>query len=270
VGLAAADLGLRILAPDRLRAPDALSAVLDLGPAVAILADYGQLVPGPLLDLPQGALNLHPSLLPRHRGATPIPATILAGDHETGVTLFRMDAGLDTGPIVAVRTVGVDPDEDGPTLLDRLAGVAAELVADRLGPWLTGEIEPRPQPDTGASLTRPLRRADGWLDPGRPAAVLERAVRALAGWPGSFVEVDGRRLIILRAAVGPDEPGDRPGTIVADGGGLALATADGRLRWIEVQPAGRGPMTAAAHRRGHPTIVGRTVGSPAVVPESRP
>src|SRR6185369_3249143 len=121
----ARELGLDVLTPARLRDPAALADILGLEPALVVLADYGQIVPGELLDLPFGALNLHPSLLPRHRGATPIPAAILAGDRETGVSLMQMDAGLDTGPIVAVEHVSLAGDETAPALEARLAIIAA-------------------------------------------------------------------------------------------------------------------------------------------------
>ena len=175
-----------------------------------MLADYGRLIPPAVLDLPRhGALNLHPSLLPRHRGAVPVPAAILAGDATTGVTLMRMDAGLDTGPILAQRSVDLDGTEVAPALEARLAALAADLLEETLPDWLAGTLQARPQPVEGATLTRPLRRADGWLDPARPAVELERQVRAYQPWPGSFVEADGERLVVWRAS--PIDGGHRRG-----------------------------------------------------------
>jgi methionyl-tRNA formyltransferase len=196
-------------------------------------------------------LNLHASLLPRHRGASPIPAAILAGDSETGVTLMRMDAGLDTGPIVAQTRVPLFGTETAPELEVSLENVAADLLADNLGPWLRGEIQAQPQPADGSSLTRTLRRADGRLDPQRPATVLERQVRAYLPWPGSFLEAPTGRIVVWAAHVVPGEPADRPGTFVSDDSDrLALATVDERLALDEVQPAGGRRMTGAAFRRG--------------------
>lgn len=252
------------MAPARLRSPDAIAAVLALGPELAVLADYGQIVPPPLLELPFGALNLHPSLLPRHRGAAPVAAAILAGDRETGVTLFRMDAGLDSGPIVARRVVPIAPDDTAATLEARLALVAADLLDDVLAAWLRGEMAAVPQPSAGATLTRPLRRDDGRLDPFRPAAELERQVRAFQPWPGAFLETAAGRLIVHAARVEPSEPDDEPGRLVASGDGLALATSAGRLRLERVQPAGGRVMGGAEYRRGRPRLVGTTV------PASRP
>jgi methionyl-tRNA formyltransferase len=259
----ARELGLAVHAPERLRDPAAVADVLALEPELLVLADYGQIVPAALLDLPHGALNLHPSLLPRHRGATPIPAAILAGDAETGVSLMRMDAGLDTGPLVAQEHVSLAGDETTPALEARLAIVAAGLLARSLDPWLDGHLEAVAQAEAGATLTRPLRREDGRLDPATPAVQLERQVRAHLPWPGSFLEVDGERLVVLTARVAPTEPDDAPGTIVPDPLGLALATADGRLILDEVQPAGGRPMTGDAWLRGRPAILGAQIAPPA-------
>ncbi len=191
IGMLAVQLGLEpLLTPERLRAPEAIATILALEPALVVLADYGQIVPPALLDLPHGALNLHPSALPRWRGAAPVPATIAAGDASTGVTLMRMDAGLDTGPIVARVDVPLRGDERAPDLEARLAEVAAELLDDRLGAWIRGELEAVPQASDGITLTRPLRRDDGRLDPSRPAAELERLVRAYLPWPGTFLDLD--------------------------------------------------------------------------------
>lgn len=246
-----------ILTPDRLRTPEAIASVLALEPELAVLADYGQLVPPALLDLPHGALNLHPSLLPRHRGASPIPSTILAGDRETGVTLMRMDGGLDTGPIVARRPVVVTGTETAPELQVTLERTAEALLNEQLGPWLRGELSAYPQPEDGATMTRPLRRADGRLDPTRPAVVLERQVRAYQPWPGSFVDTDFGRVMVWasRVAPGSTRTDGAPGRFAPDG----LATSDGELVLLEVQPAGGKRMAWDAFVRGRPGIVGSAV-----------
>ena len=259
VALAAEARGIAILTPVSLRREEALTELRALGVDLVVLADYGRLVPAALLDLPRhGALNLHPSLLPRHRGAAPVPATILAGDAATGVTLMRMDEGLDSGPILAQREVPLDGTEVAPDLEARLAVVAADLLVEMLPAWLAGTLEARPQPADGATLTRPLRRSDGWLDPERPAVELERQVRAYQPWPGSFLEAEGERLIIWRAAPveRPDENGvfvpgaGDLGALVPFGDTLALRTSQGLLRLDEVQPAGRRRMSGAEYRRG--------------------
>ena len=262
IELQADELELPVLTPDRLRDPTAIASILALEPELVVLADYGQIVPDALLDRPYGALNLHPSLLPRHRGAAPIPAAILAGDAETGVSLMRMDAGLDTGPIVAVERAILSGDETAPALEARLAIAAAGILARSIDPWLAGELEPTPQSDDGATLTRPLRRADGRLDPSLPAIELERQVRAFLPWPGSFAETDGDRLVVLVAKVAEGDPDDKAGRIVPDPAGLALATGQGRLVLDEVQPAGGQPMSGEEFLRGRPWILGRTIAQP--------
>ena len=253
------ELGLHVLAPVRLRDASVIDELLALEPDLVVLADYGQIVPSELLDRRFGALNLHPSLLPRHRGATPIPAAILAGDAETGVTLIRMDAGIDTGPVVAVEHAILDGDETAPALQARLAIAASGILARALDPWLDGEIEAVPQGDAGATRTRPLLRDDGRLDPTRPAWQLERQVRAFLPWPGTFVETGNQRLVVLGAAVTPADDDDEVGLLVPDPDGLALATFDGRLVLHEVQPAGGRPMSGESYLRGRPSVLGQPV-----------
>jgi methionyl-tRNA formyltransferase len=240
--------------PPRLREPHAISDVLELGPELLVLADYGQIVPSALLDVRLGALNLHPSLLPRHRGATPIPAAILAGDPETGVTLMRMDDGLDTGPIVDRTVVPLEGRETAPDLEAVLASVAADLLRRALPSWLAGQ-QATPQADDGATMTRPLRREDGRLQPHMDAARLERQVRAYQPWPGSFVETPDGRLTIWSAELGG--PTDAaPGAV----GKTGVAAGDARwLRLVEVQPAGGRRMPWAAYLRGRPSIVGASI-----------
>ena len=262
VGERAARLRLPVLTPARLREPAFVAQLGAVRPEIGILADYGKLLPSAILDVPSGGiLNLHPSLLPRHRGATPIPAAILAGDAETGVTLFRMDVGMDTGPVVAREPIDLPGNVDAPSLESHLSLVAAALLRRTLGGWLRGELPAVAQPQDGVSVTRPFGREDGRLDPTRPAVALERQVRALRPWPGTFVEVGGGRIGVLRAAVAPSRVGDEQGCLVGDGpAGLALATADGRLQLLEVQPAGGRPMDGASLLRGRPRLLSTRVG----------
>ena len=251
IHVATGHLGMEtVLTPERLRDPQSIAEVLALEPELVVLVDYGQIVPARLLDVKHGALNLHPSLLPRHRGATPIPATILAGDAETGVTLIRMDEGLDTGPIVAQEHLALDGTETTPQLEEVLATTGADILVDVLSPWLRGELSPRPQPAEGATHTRPLRREDGRLDPQKPAVELERQVRAYQPWPGSFLDTAVGRMVVWGASAERGGPG--AGRIDR----LGLATSDGRLILLEVQPAGGQRMTWDEFVRGRPSIVG--------------
>jgi methionyl-tRNA formyltransferase len=259
VAARARELGIPTLQPARLRDAEAGAAIGALRPRFGVLADYGRIVPPAILELfESGILNVHPSLLPRWRGASPIPATILAGDRETGVTVIRMDAGLDTGAIVAVERWGLAGDEDAPSLEARAAVAGGELLRRIVGPWLRGEIAPRPQGEEGATLTRPLRREDGLLDPKRPAVELERQVRALRPWPGTYLESVAGRIAVLDAAAVPGVDGrvGAPGRLGPEG----LEAADGsRLILRTVQPAGGRPMSWAEFLRGRPGVAGSTV-----------
>jgi methionyl-tRNA formyltransferase len=286
VGNVARSKWLSLLEPRRLRDEDAIAQVRALQPELLVLADYGQLVPAELLALPaHGALNVHPSLLPRHRGASPIPAAILAADRETGVTIIRMDEGIDSGPIVAQERVDLAGDETAPQLVERLSSLGAELLGRSLGPWISGSITPLPQDESAVTLTRPLRREHGRIDPRRPGVDIARQIRAYQPWPGSFLQTEGGRLIVWGATSvagaaadspgrGPDStarPGDSDvGTLVADDGGLALVVADGTLRLDQVQPAGGRRMTGQELRRGRPALLGTRVIAGAPRPQSAP
>jgi methionyl-tRNA formyltransferase len=267
VALRARTMWAPLLQPMRLREPEAISRIAELRPALGVLADYGQIVPAGVLQLPElGILNIHPSLLPRHRGASPIQATIAAGDPESGVTIMQMDTGLDTGPIVARQAWATTGLESAPDLERHAAREGAALLGRTLDGWLTGEIRPEPQPETGATLTRRLRRADAALDPARSAAELERRVRAHVPWPGSNLATPAGGLTVHRASVARSDPGDEPGTLVRHGDGLALATLDGRLVLDEVQLSGRRRLSGAEFLRGQRELLGAKVGAAAETP----
>ena len=220
---------------------------LNLDPGLIVLADYGRLVPSAVLDLPRhGALNLHPSLLPRHRGASPIPAAILEGDAETGVTLMRMDEGLDTGPIVATRRVALGGDETAPELEGLLAELGAELLVATLPAWVAGRIDATPQAESGATLTRPLRRDDGRLDAASSAARLARQVRAYQPWPGSFLDDGPTRLIVWRASAHGPSDADAADASVEQGAIVRRRRLHraGHGRWLA--PTRRGPASRVA------------------------
>ncbi|HJW21619.1 MAG TPA: methionyl-tRNA formyltransferase [Candidatus Limnocylindrales bacterium] len=266
----ARELDLPTLKPSSLRDPDGAAEVAATRPELAILADFGRIVPPSVLGIPgRGFLNLHPSLLPRHRGATPIAGAILAGDEAVGVTLFSMDEGLDTGPILAQVSWPLAPDATADEVEPEAALHAADLAAAVVPRWLAGELEARPQDAAAATMTRPFRREDGRLDATQSAAVLERRVRALRPWPGTFLETHGGRIVVSRAAAVPSEPDELAGCLVADGDGLAIATADGRLRLLEVRPAGGRTMSGAELRRGRPGLVGQALVGQALVGQAR-
>ncbi len=269
VKVAAEQLGLPILQPETLKDPDFRAQLAAMRPDVTVLVAYGEYVPPSLLDLPRtGSINLHPSLLPRWRGSTPIQSAILAGDPVTGVTIIRMDRGLDTGPIIAQRSVPINPEETAPQLSERLAHIGAQLLVEVLPAWLRGEIQPVPQPEEAATVTHMLSKEDGLIDWNRPAEEIARRVRALQPWPGTYTTWRGRHLKVVRARPLSAPPGITPlppGTIaVLNYAGAKIPvvwTADGVLALEQVQLAGKPIIEARALLSGYPRIVGDRLGT---------
>jgi methionyl-tRNA formyltransferase len=252
--------GLPLLRPPRLRAAESIAELAALTPDLLVLADYGQIVPAALLDLPKfGALNLHPSLLPRHRGASPIPATILADDAETGVSLMLMDAGLDSGPLIARRRVALSGTETAPDLEHALAIVAAELLTTSLPSWLNSELVALPQAEEGVTLTKPLRRSDGSINPRESVDQLERQVRAYQPWPGTFFTAGGMRVVVWKARIADDAPQGSIGQLVRVGSGGIGLVCEGLLELLEVQPAGGRRMSGEELARGRTGIIGSVI-----------
>lgn len=270
VALRARALGLPLLQPAHVRAAETVAGIAALAPELGVLADYGQIIPRALLDLPErGILNVHPSLLPRHRGATPIAATIAEGDERAGVTVIRMDDGIDTGPIVVRQSWPLSGTERAPELEDQAAREGAALLTRALEAWLAGTAAAIPQTPAGATVTRPFRREDGRLDPSRAAAELERQVRAQAPWPGSFLETPAGRVAVLAASTAPSEGNDAPGVLVPHGDRLALTTSDGRLVLDELQLAGKRALAGDEFLRGQPRLAGTSVVSAALAGSPR-
>ena len=242
--------GIRVLTPERLRAVEARDAVAEFAPDGLVLVAYGQLVPQALLDLGgRPPLNVHPSLLPRHRGAAPVAGTILAGDERGGVTLMVMTAELDAGPIVAQWPVELTGRETTPELEARLADMAAEVVPPELERWTAGQTHAEPQDASAATHVHPFTRADGWIDWRRPAIEIDRQVRALQPWPGAWTTIDDRRLHVRRARPAPGID-DVPIGVLLPGPEPTVACGAGALVLEIVQPEGRPTMPAEAWRRG--------------------
>lgn len=215
-----------------------------------LLVAYGQLVPDDLLTAaPRPPLNVHPSLLPRHRGAAPVASTILAGDDEAGVTLMVMEPRLDAGPIVAQWRVPLDGRETTPQLEGRLAALAAERIPAELDRWAFGDLAPRAQDDEAATIIHPFTRDDGVIDWSRNAVELDRQVRALQPWPGAWTSCDGKRLHVRAAHPLPGFD-DLPVGALLPGEPVRVACGEGALGLDVVQPEGRAPMDAAAWRNG--------------------
>ena len=250
IATAARERGIRVVTPARLRSNDAREELARYDPDGLVLVAYGQIVPPQLLALGRRPpLNVHPSLLPRHRGAAPVASTIQAGDPEGGVTLMVMTEELDAGPIVERWPVPLTGRETTPELEARLADLAAEVVPPVLERWASGEITTQPQDDRAATHVHPFTRADGWIDWRRPAVEIDRQVRALQPWPGAWTTIDDRRLHVRRArpVSGVD---DVPIGALMPGAQPCVACGAGALELEIVQPEGRPSMPAEAWRRG--------------------
>ena len=247
---AARELGVALLQTGSVNEPEALERLRDSEPDVAVVCAFGQLIREPLLSELE-LLNVHPSLLPRWRGAAPIERAIMAGDEETGVTIMRVTAGLDSGPIAVQARIAIAPDDDFGLLSAKLAELGGELIGSALDLREAGELSFREQDDSRATYAEKIAPSERRLDPGRPAVELERAVRALTPHIGAFIELDGGGRLGVRKAFAED--GAAPaGELRVDGGSLLLGCADGVLRLAVLQPPGGRPMSADAYLRGHP------------------
>ncbi len=264
VARVAAGLGLTLLERGTLRGDEAVAPLVAFRPDLLVVVAFGLILRRRVLGLPRLLpVNLHPSLLPRHRGVAPIPWTILAGDRETGVATIRMDEGIDTGDLLDVERTPVGGGENAVELAARLAVLGAEVLVTTVAGAGAQTLDPRPQGETGATVAPRLTKEHGLIDWCQPAAWLERLVRAVAGWPGARATC-GEEVIEIVAAepVAGDVGEARPGTIlVLDERGMEVATAAGRLRIRTVKPAGKREMSAAAFARGRRVEVGRVLGS---------
>lgn len=252
----ARDRGLDTRTPKSLRDPHLLRDLADFDPDVMVVVDYGLLIPPGLLGLPRlGCINGHASLLPRWRGAAPVERAVLAGDTVTGITVMQMDKGLDTGDILLVRQTPIDPAESAGQLKARLAGICASALVEALEKLAAGLLPPTPQAETGASYAEKLTTADARLDWHRPAAELDRVVRAFTPRPGAWTLFRGQRLKILEA-MPLEQPCDTSPGLVLRGGreGLDIATGGGVLRVRRLQLPGGRPMDTAAFLNGHQAV----------------
>jgi methionyl-tRNA formyltransferase len=249
--------GLPIFQPPTLRRPEFVAPLRDLAPDLIIVAAYGLLLPRDALTIPpRGCVNTHASLLPRHRGAAPIPAAILAGDAETGITLMQMDEGLDTGPILAPRAIAISDDDTTGTLTPKLAKLAAELLAETLPRILAGEIVPQPQDHSRATLFKIIKKEEGLIDWTRPAIEIARRVRAFNPWPSAFTFWNGIQLKVLRAQASNAQADAQPGRVIQIGKHIAVVTGEGKLILREVQLAGKRAMAIEEFVRGQRGFVG--------------
>lgn len=249
----ALDCGLPVQQFDRLRDPATLDELKRIGADIAVVAAYGKLLPQALLDLPTlGFINVHASLLPRWRGAAPVHRAILAGDHETGVTIMKVVLALDAGPMLARTTTPIDADETSDVLERRLADIGGRLLVDTIDRLEHGGLTAEPQDDAEATYAAKLERADGALTWARPARDVHNQIRGLHPWPLAATSINGLRLLLRRSSLASAAPvPSPPGTIIDTSGDAAVvACGPGSVRLLEVQPDGRRAMSAGAFLRG--------------------
>jgi len=261
----AASMDIPVLQPEKIRRSEAVEELRVLRPDVGVVMAYGQILPGSVLEIPKhGCLNLHASLLPRHRGAVPIQAALLEGDRTTGITVMYMDEGLDTGDIMLMEQLPIEPGETAGALHDRLGALAGRMIVNALDQLETGAAPRQPQEEPDATYAGKISREDGRIDWRRPAELIERQIRAMDPWPGAFGSfrlANGalRPAKVLRATVisceGKPIPGER---LPSEPGRLIVACGEGALSVTEIQPEGKRPMPIDAFLRGA-QVTGATV-----------
>lgn len=244
------ELGIPIIQPRSLREPEAVSQLQAWKPDLIVVAAFGQILKKDVLELPQyGCVNVHASLLPRWRGAAPIQAAVLAGDEETGVTIMKMDAGLDTGPMLAMRKIRIQLDDTAGSLFGALSTLGADLLIETLPAYMDGKIASQPQPGDGVTYAPMLKKEDGRLDFTQSAVDLERRIRAMNPWPAAWFEWNGNPLKVMRGIVGGGK-GLGSGIRLIVEGRPAVSCAEGVLILEEVQPPGKKVMTGQAFLSG--------------------
>lgn len=265
VKVLAQELGIPVFQPDTLKEPSEIDRLAELGPDAVAVSAFGQILPQEVLDLPVfGCLNIHPSLLPRYRGPSPVASAILAGEAETGVTIMLMDAGMDTGPILAQRRVPISAEDTTGSLELRLAEEGADLLMATLPPWFEHKLAPQRQINREASYTTRISKKDGELNWQLSAEELNRRVRAFNPRPGCYTRWQGKILKVLKTRVIPSTSQVEPGLVVEipDTAGVpaGVGTGNGILGLMEVQLEGKNAMPVADFLRGQKNFIGRKLG----------
>jgi methionyl-tRNA formyltransferase len=248
-------LGLPVRHPESLKSEAERAAFAALGADAAVVVAYGLILPQAVLDAPRhGCLNIHASLLPRWRGAAPIQRAIMAGDAETGVCIMRMEAGLDTGPVLLREATPIGPGDTAASLHDRLSALGARLIVEALG--RLDQLVPEPQPEAGVTYAAKIYKAEAAVDWAAPAREVDRRIRGLSPFPGAWTTVGGERVKLLDSRLAEGE--GRPGEVLD--AGLRVACGEGAVRLVRLQRAGRAPQEADGFLRGWPVPAGMVLG----------
>ena len=243
--LAAEELDLPVYQPESLRSPAAAGPLVDARPDLLVVVAYGEILRRHVLELaPYGAINVHPSLLPRYRGSAPVRGAILKGDDQTGVSIIKLVRRLDAGPILRQVALEIDSGEDAAQLESRLAALAADILPETCIEWITGAIELAEQDDSKATMTREWSRDDARIDWDRSADDIARLVRASQPWPVAWTNLDGRPFRIHRASPGEHPAALPPGLVRRVGRRIIVGCGEGELELVDVQPAGKRAMPA--------------------------
>jgi len=254
---------LPVLQPERAREPNFLAELQRLGPDLIAVAAFGQILPASILELPRfGCLNVHTSLLPKYRGAAPIQWAMVNGETETGVTVMKMDAGMDTGAILSQETTRIQADDDGETLHDRLAQLGAQLLLRTIPDYIAGKLQPKPQRTEGVSYAPKIKKQDGQIDWNQPAESIWNRVRGLKPWPGAFTYLPGgqRHLLKVWQAEVLDRSGPAGDVLQADNAGVTVGCGQRALRLLVLQREGGRRLTAGQFLAGHPLKPGDRLG----------
>jgi len=254
-------LGLPVFQPEKINTPEALSELRKYKPEMIVLMAYGKILKKEILDLPlMGCINVHASLLPRHRGASPIQFCLLSGDKKTGISIMKMEEGMDTGPVYAAFDFPITDEDNAETVWDKLAKLTAEKTPDVLISIAEGKVDPKPQDDSKATFCAKIEKTDGLIDWSEPAKAIALKIRAYAGWPGTYTFWNGKRIKILKAEASDISYAHKPGTVTLEREQVRVTAGDGELILIEVQLEGKNAQPMAEFIKGHADFVGAELG----------
>jgi methionyl-tRNA formyltransferase len=260
VKTAALEYGLNVVQPENFRSPEIIAQLAAFKPDIIVVCAYGQILTQSVLDIPPyQCVNVHFSLLPKHRGASPVASAILSGDEFTGVSIQLVRKKLDTGPILAAAAVPVSKEDNTGTLMEKLSIIGAHILQEALTGWLRGEITPLPQDEDGANYFSQIKKEDGEIDWNQPAAAIWRRVRAFNPWPGCYTTWNGKQLKINEAVVITGEKSTDAGRVISMAGNqdtAGIITGDGILGVLELQQEGKRAMKAAEFIRGQRNFIG--------------